>query len=295
LTRAAPGPKKTAVDRHAAERGQQGDQALPNHVTNRCRLEGSPEDISAFMALVLGEGEEYGQKVETFDFERIVPMPECLKDIEDSSLSKKFMHILRRDAEMQSSWHWMNEFRNDCLGSFADGAVMDDDKLEALLEAANPEALQGGKAMKKALEETGFVSWYDWSIEKWGTKWNAYSFRRLADEPSAFKFDTAWSPPVPVFQALAERFPNLGIHVASFDEGWGFACEGWFNPPEGEAEYSETEATAAMYEKVYGAPPEEDEDVDDEVVREGFLVQITEIEGDVEAEEDDGDKPIWSA
>ncbi|MNL87504.1 hypothetical protein D3C87_2166910 [compost metagenome] len=52
-----------------------------------------------------------------------------------------------------------------------------------------------------------------------------------------------------------------------------------------------------MYEKVYGVPPEEDEDDEDEdeVVREGILIQITEIEREVEAEEDDGDKPIWSA
>ncbi len=248
------------------------------------------------MALMAGEAVEYGKKVETFDFERIVPMPECLKEIEDSSLSKQFVNILRRDSEMQRAWNWMNQFRNDCLGSFAEGSMLDDEKLEALLEAANPEALRGAKAMIRAIEETGFTSWYDWSIATWGTKWNAYSFSRLENEPNAFKFDTAWSPPVPVFEALAARFPNLGIYVASFDEGWGFACEGWFNPPEGEAEYSETEATAAMYEKVYGVPPEEeDEDDEDEVVREGVLIQITEIEREVEAEEDDGDKPIWSA
>jgi hypothetical protein len=295
LTHASPGPKKAPVDRYAAECGQQGDHALPNHVTNRCRLEGTAEDIAAFMELMIVEGEEYGEKVEAFDFERLVQMPESLKEVEDSTNSNLFLHILRRDAEMLNAWSWMNQFRNECLGPFADGAVMDDETLEAHLEAVDPAALKSAKAMVRSLAETGYISWYDWSIAKWGTKWNAYSFSRLPDEPSAFKFDTAWAPPVRVFKALAERFPNLGIYCASFDEGWGFACEGWFNPPEGESEYSEFEATDELYEKVYGAPPERDEDEDEDEDSEVDVEAQSDEADEDEAAKDEGDKPIWSA
>lgn len=248
------------------------------------------------MELMIGQETVRGEKVQTFDFERIIPMPDCLKGIEDSSLTKMFVNIIRRDDQMESSWNWMNQFRNDCLGSFAEGQALDDDKLEALLEAANPEALRSAKAMILAINETGSASWYDWSIANWGTKWNAYSFSMLEDE-QAFKFDTAWSPPVPVFEALAERFPNLGIYCASFDEGWGFACEGWFNPPEGETEYTDVDPTDEMYEKVYGAAPEKYDDEDEED-SDGVVLEISVIEREVEtdeAAEDDGDKPIWSA
>lgn len=273
---------------------------MPNHVTNRCRLEGSPEDIAAFMELMISDETVRGEKVQRFDFERIIPMPDCLKGIEDSSLSKMFVNIIRRDDQMERSWNWMNQFRDNCLGSFADGQTLDDEKIEALLEAANPEALRSAKAMILAINETGSASWYDWSISNWGTKWNAYSLSRLPDEPNAFKFDTAWSPPVPVFEALAQRFPNLGIYCVSFDEGWGFACEGWFNPPEGEAEYTDVDPTDEMYEKVYGAAPEkyDDEDEDEDQPSEGLLIEVSVIEREVETDgtaEDDGEKPIWSA
>ena len=61
---------------------------------------------------------------------------------------------------------------------------------------------------------------YDWCIENWGTKWNAYSikFDRLS-----VRFDTAWSPPEPVIIALAKKFPNVSFHLEYFECGVGFA------------------------------------------------------------------------
>jgi hypothetical protein len=62
-------------------------------------------------------------------------------------------------------------------------------------------------------------AWYAWSIDNWGTKWNAseagYSTR---DPERAIWFDTAWDPPVPVFEALAKRFPNHEIVVHSDED-----------------------------------------------------------------------------
>ena len=37
------------------------------------------------------------------------------------------------------------------------------------------------------------------------------------------EFDTAWSPPEPVFAAIVKAFPELHLEVRYIDEGGGFA------------------------------------------------------------------------
>ena len=55
----------------------------------------------------------------------------------------------------------------------------------------------------------------------WGTKWNA--FRQHLDEVSdtAFSviFDTAWTPPYLVYEAIARQFPNIETEAWCQSEG----------------------------------------------------------------------------
>ena len=117
---------------------------------------------------------------------------------------------------------------------------------------------------RTAEAETGFTDWYEWSIAKWGTKWNAYGYeeRERVDGRIVFKFETAWSFPEPVFETLAEQYPSLVFDVASFDEGWNFGAVGQFN---GRGDYRADKelATAELYERVYGRKPDADEDEDE--------------------------------
>jgi hypothetical protein len=47
-----------------------------------------------------------------------------------------------------------------------------------------------------------------------GTKWNARDSQYSTKDPEhAIWFDTAWSPAVPVFEALAKRFPAHEILI----------------------------------------------------------------------------------
>lgn len=58
--------------------------------------------------------------------------------------------------------------------------------------------------------------WYRWSIQNWGTKWNsAYAEYSSTSPHNTIHFDTAWAPPVPVFEALAERFPDHEFTIYS--------------------------------------------------------------------------------
>ena len=65
---------------------------------------------------------------------------------------------------------------------------------------------------------------YDWCIENWGTKWNAYepSVRFVEDELLTIHFDTAWSPPTPIVEKMALMFPSLTFYLNYHEDGMGF-------------------------------------------------------------------------
>jgi len=65
----------------------------------------------------------------------------------------------------------------------------------------------------------GYTSWYDWSIDNWGTKWNAYN---IEEKSYGVYFETAWSIPMQVYNRLSSRFPSdyFCVRWASEDVGY---------------------------------------------------------------------------
>jgi hypothetical protein len=71
----------------------------------------------------------------------------------------------------------------------------------------------------------GYDNWYDWANEEWGTKWNAHTvddtcFQTLnnGDMCATFLFETAWSPPMPVYHKMSEMFPTLEFDLELTEE-----------------------------------------------------------------------------
>lgn len=58
-----------------------------------------------------------------------------------------------------------------------------------------------------------YKDWYDWSIAKWGTKWNAY---QTEIGKTYIKFDTAWSSPDSFFRVLS-NYINFTVAYADED------------------------------------------------------------------------------
>jgi len=58
-------------------------------------------------------------------------------------------------------------------------------------------------------DKYGFSDWYEWRCANWGTKWNASEVELNLETPEQIyiKFQTAWSPPIPVIKKIAEMFP----------------------------------------------------------------------------------------
>ena len=56
--------------------------------------------------------------------------------------------------------------------------------------------------------------WYNWRCQNWGTKWDAYSLEiDDCDMPHGFEvnFETAWSPPEEIAEAIREQFDDLSM------------------------------------------------------------------------------------
>lgn len=261
---------------------------MPNHVTTRCIVKGPGADVIAFKELMIAPDETPPQpltvlepaepdKEPFFNFEKILPMPAVVRNTQSGSQADLGMAALgfekpRRYAFQHDSSFWIQ--REDCKTAA---------ELKRKLEKKDPQALVEGQKCIDAFNATGHTDWYEWSIANWGTKWNSYSFREercdikeLLGEPVEgeleFVFDTAWSFPQPVFDALSERFPSLRFSCVSIDEGYNFALRAVFHKAKGvrmitEVEYANganQEEMDAIYEEATGWPPERDEDEDEE-------------------------------
>ena len=56
--------------------------------------------------------------------------------------------------------------------------------------------------------------WYHWRVHNWGTKWEAYDQSEEVDEEcgyAEFTFNTAWAPADGIYNAIVEKYPDVGI------------------------------------------------------------------------------------
>lgn len=153
-----------------------------------------------------------------------------------------------------------------------------------------PEALKNTAAnvgnhsprQKANLKEHGYTDWYSWAIANWGTKWGAYEVKfdgsvspleLLAEvggekttKQVGYTFDTAWSPPMPILQALVERFPTCTFAHDCIDEGGGFGAHfvwknGDFDNPTEDLQADHTEDIhVTQWHEQFRYEPEDDEE-----------------------------------
>ena len=238
---------------------------MPNYVTSRCEVIGPADEVARFRLEMVrpapaGHSDAGGQML---DFDAIIPMPPILREAESSTQAEEGMALIgARGGEVapfatlglyQARIDWIRQE----AGLAYDARITD---VATAFLTKHPRWEEQGRLRMRALLETGYANWYPWAIAKWGTKWGAFRYHQLADEPFAFQFETAWSFPTPVFQAISARFPELAFDCATFDEGHNFAGEGWFNPPIGKPAFAIGTATDALYERVYGRPPDSEDE-----------------------------------
>lgn len=65
----------------------------------------------------------------------------------------------------------------------------------------------------------GVICWHSWNTKNWGTKWDGYGLEIVSE--NEIRFDTAWSHPQPVIEALSRRHPQETFKVLYADEDLG--------------------------------------------------------------------------
>lgn len=190
---------------------------MPNHVTNI--LEIITDDAELLKTILekissSEEGEDGDGKVERhIDFNKIIPMPSTLMITCGSNVDNAIAVLEDDQTKFQEmlEWPWVKqeglrttlEVKNYLLGS-----LKESDFEEARMSIMN-------------VQLYGTKNWYDWCINTWGTKWNAYD---QSIENNIITFDTAWSTPFPVILQLSAQFPEALFKVNYADEDIGANC-----------------------------------------------------------------------
>jgi hypothetical protein len=184
---------------------------MPNHVTNGLTIRhDDPKKIATLRKKVTREVDGS----ETFDFNAVIPMP---KEMHITSGSSTDMGMACFDDDKFNSYSQYPWFAD----RYPNVKTKEDFRKELEKDEKNQEALKEGKQALENIEKYGFKDWYDWSVQNWGTKWNAYSFELVSEDSNTLnvQFDTAWSPPDPIFEKLQEMGYEVGAVSINEDSG----------------------------------------------------------------------------
>ena len=173
---------------------------MPNYVANVVKMDGITK-LPLFR-------EEFDGRC--FDFNKLIPMPESLKITAGSIENLAVEAALRK---LKKSYSPMSNIQL---------SNMPDKEYENRIKS-------NGKSVDE-LEEMGlqYISnkllyghstWYDWSIENWGTKWNALEGYEI--DENTISFNTAWSSPETIFIMLSEKYPDKFVEHWWADEDIG--------------------------------------------------------------------------
>ena len=90
-----------------------------------------------------------------------------------------------------------------------------------------PVKVEGDYGISQRFKSTGVADdrWYDWRLQNWDTKWDAYEVSIDDDDPDQLEvsFETAWSPPEAICHAMREQYPDLSVSWFYDEPGMEFA------------------------------------------------------------------------
>jgi Ferredoxin-like domain in Api92-like protein len=180
---------------------------MPNWCYTDFTVSGDAEDISRFRQAV--RGSDNGEET-PFDFNRVIPTPsELLETIADDGSG---YDVYYGDAEAVLGYYWVKN-----LG------IRTVERLRDHFDA-DPRRRATADHWKANIEKYGAPTWYEWSIEHWGTKWNA-RYSEVTENGNGslhVQFDTAWTFPFPLFEKLVVDFPTLVFEGTAYEPGVDF-------------------------------------------------------------------------
>ena len=83
------------------------------------------------------------------------------------------------------------------------------------LELRNTTSGSHSVTNQEFIDKYGFDNWYDWALHNWDTKWDVdFELDFYDDDCILLEFNSAWSPPLAVWQKFVDRYPKGTFEVA---------------------------------------------------------------------------------
>jgi hypothetical protein len=100
----------------------------------------------------------------------------------------------------------------------------DSDKIDAfVVELEKPDEEQKPFQFLRPRPASEDETWYGWNCDNWGTKWDVsiYQFERQDDNTILIHFDSAWSPPIAMYEYLESE--GWTVNAMYYEPGMNFA------------------------------------------------------------------------
>ena len=123
-----------------------------------------------------------------------------------------------------------------------------------LLNAMVPMPVELGDTKKGTGDELqteqydGFTNWYDWSVARWGTKWDVspegLEFTDNGDGTAIIEgyFDSAWAPPIDAYSKFCEDMD--GVYLEAYYEEGGMCFVGYWDSEGADDHYEYSDFTS---------------------------------------------------
>jgi hypothetical protein len=139
------------------------------------------------------------------------------------------------EVQFDGSEEDITKFKEECFTDRKGVAVLDFSKV--LPEPDYDKPKKDGTHNNGVQTELHSVmpDWWNWRNENWGTKWNlvpdhdgdltAYITVEDGEDFIMLEFDTAWSPPSGIYEAIVDKYPDLSVNWFYREDGVQMA--GW--------------------------------------------------------------------
>lgn len=177
----------------------------------------NPKDIENLVQFVDGE--------RCFDFNKIIPRPAELDVEAGGNEGKSTIFYLSKHIDMLDDADFVSKLKRSI--PFESWRKQDVINKGGGTKDEDGNLYKAGEQYVNNIINHGYATWYEWSINNWGTKWNACDpdVMMSNENHAEFSFDTAWSYPDPVIRELSMRFPNVIFEISSEEESGEFAFD----------------------------------------------------------------------
>ena len=133
---------------------------------------------------------------------------------EDRGKAEAFVDFVR-EGNSYFSFNKIIPMPKELKGTRSPATIVTQEEYDSWVDDTN---LGVGKPITQEMsdrfkKEYGYDNWYDWTNANWGTKWDTDCPEvHIGDFGEVrYSFDTAWSPPEPIYKHLTKLFPKLNI------------------------------------------------------------------------------------